>query len=85
MLHRELVGDEPGAGWTLDQHLLAVIFDALAAANWQRAAKKGAKRPDPVSPLAKPRRADARRVGDAAGRSPEEVIALLNAHRAAGG
>lgn len=34
--------------WTLDAHLAALTVDALHAANWQRAGKKGARRPKPI-------------------------------------
>lgn len=65
-----LGGDE----WTLDQHLLALTYDQLAIANWQRS-KNGAKnrnRPKPISPLAK----RGKRYGKT-DRSPEEVKAYL--------
>lgn len=78
LLHAELAGDD----WTLDQHLLAVLADRVGTGNWQRQGKAGAKRPEPISPLAK--RARAERVGHAGGRSPEEVRALLERNRAGG-
>ena len=74
LLHRALADDD----WTLDQHLLALVHDQLAAANWQRAGKRTAPRPKPVSPLAK--RSKPTRAG-AADRSPEEMTALLERYR----
>lgn len=43
-----------GDDWSLDQHLLAIVVDRLAIANWQRSkdGQKGSKRPKPISPLA---------------------------------
>lgn len=42
-------------GWTAGRYLLAGVFDALQAANWQRAGNRGTK-PRPVSrPRQKPR------------------------------
>jgi len=83
LLHRKLTRDD----WSLDQHLLAVIADRIAVGNWQRQGKRGAKRPDPISPLAK--RRDVERVGEVDGRDPDEVKALLERYRtgvfAAGG
>lgn len=73
LLHRELSGD----GWTLDQHLLALVHDQLALANWQRQGKKGATRPKPLSPLA--RKTD-ESVGKADGLDQREVLAVLAAH-----
>lgn len=78
LLRAELARDD----WTLDQHLLALILDALRIANWQRGGRKGAPRPQPVSPLAKREtRARAERSGDAGGRGQEEIDALLHAMR----
>ena len=83
LLHRELVGDAEGADWTLTEHLLAVVVDKLAQANWQRQAKKGSPKPDPVSPLAKKRhRGEAQHVGT--GMPLEELLARLP-NRAVGG
>lgn len=56
-----------------------MVADKLAVANWQRQGKRGAKRPDPISPLAK--RRDVERAGDAAGRDPDEVRAELERYR----
>lgn len=41
--------------WTLTDHLLALVHDQLAVANWQRSkdGSKGRNRPKPLSPLAK--------------------------------
>lgn len=75
LLRAELAKDD----WTLDQHLLALVLDTLRLANWQRQGRKGARKPDPVSPLAKPRSAE--RVGDTDGRDPDEVRAMLHAYR----
>lgn len=76
-LHKELVGTDRGADWTLDQHLLAAIADQLALANWQRQGKKGATRPEPISPLAK---RPTNRSGNTTGQDPREVKAILAAH-----
>lgn len=73
LLHRELSGDD----WTLDQHLLALVHDQLAIANWQRQGKKGAKRPEPISPLSKkPERTG----GAPEGVEQREVLAVLAAN-----
>jgi uncharacterized protein DUF5361 len=39
----------------LDQHLMAIVADRLAVANWQRSkdGQKGTRRPKPISPLAR--------------------------------
>lgn len=65
--------------WTLDQHLLAIVADRLAVANWQRSkdGQKGTRRPKPISPLA-------RRPGLRYGktdRDPDEVKAMLARYR----
>lgn len=75
LLHQDLTGD----GWTLDQHLLAIIADRVGLGNWQRQGKKGAKRPPPLSPLAK--RTSSQRVGRSKGRDPDTVKALLHGYR----
>lgn len=76
-LHRALGGDD----WTLDQHLLALAVDALAVANWQRSKDGGkpSKRPKPISPLAKKSRR--KKVGNAGGRTPQQVVTLLALYR----
>lgn len=38
---------DPAREWSTEAHLLASIYDALAAANWQRSGGKG-KRPKPI-------------------------------------
>lgn len=60
-------------GWTRTDHLLALVVDALNAANWQRGGKKGLPKPKPISPLAKKGR---KRYGKT-DRSPAEVAAYL--------
>lgn len=45
-LQRERLGE--GAYWTADTYLLALIGDALQAANWQRAGDRNAQRPKPI-------------------------------------
>lgn len=75
-LHVKLAGDE----WTLTDHLLALVHDELAVANWQRQGKKGAKRPEPLSPLAK-RHRSREQVGDAGGRTQQDIDGLLRAMR----
>lgn len=73
LTYRALSGDT----WSLTDHLLALVHDQLAAANWQRAAKKGRPRPKPISPLSrKPVKS-----GGGHGKTNEEVIALLNRYR----
>jgi len=76
LLHRRLTGDD----WTLDQHLLAIIADKLAAANWQRSkdGQKGSRRPKPISPLAK--RGGGLKYGKT-DRDPDEVKAVLTRYR----
>lgn len=43
---RELRGE--AADWSLNTFLLALVADALHAANWQRGGKKNAPRPKPL-------------------------------------
>ena len=40
--------DPEAAAWTLEAHLAALAVDVLQAGNWQRAGKKGARRPKPI-------------------------------------
>ena len=54
MLRRALLPNDPGADWTRLEHLLALVHDQLAIANWQRAGGKKNRRPKPISPLARP-------------------------------
>lgn len=61
-------------GWTRVEHLLALIVDQLAIANWQRSkdGRKNRNRPKPISPL--------NRTGTRFGktdRDPDEVAAFL--------
>jgi hypothetical protein len=71
-LYRAVGGDE----WSLTDHLLALVHDQLAVANWQRSkdGSKGRNRPKPISPLLRNR--GGTRIGKT-DRSPEEVKALL--------
>ena len=71
LLNRRLSGDD----WSLDQHLLAIVADRLAVANWQRSkdGQKGTRRPKPISPLAK---RGGLRYGKT-DRDPEDVKAFL--------
>lgn len=71
-LSRAIGGDE----WALTDHLLALVHDQLAIANWQRSkdGSKGRNRPKPLSPLAQKRAG--RRVGKT-DRDPDEVKAVL--------
>lgn len=59
-------------GWSLTDHLLAMVLDELRLANWQRVGKKGLKRPKPLSPLANQGVRHGR-----TDRSPEEVARVL--------
>lgn len=70
LLYQELAEDK----WSRGDHLLALIVDQLAIANWQRtkAGAKGRNRPKPISPLAR----QEKRYGKT-DRSPEEVKAFL--------
>lgn len=43
-IYRSTAG--PDHAWGLQEHLLAGVFDLLAAANWQRAGDEKAKRPE---------------------------------------
>jgi len=75
LLYRRLSGDD----WTLEQHLLALIVDRLAVANWQRSkeGQKGTRRPKPISPLA-------RQGGVKYGKTehdPDRVKNMLSAYR----
>lgn len=67
LLHKTLADDS----WSLTEHLLALVHDQLAIANWQRTGKKSG-RPKPISPLAK----QGTRYGKT-DRDPEEVKAFL--------
>jgi hypothetical protein len=67
LLHQQLAEDT----WSLTDHLLAVVHDQLAIANWQRTGKKSG-RPKPISPLA----SRGTRYGKTT-RDPEEVKAFL--------
>lgn len=71
LLHKELAGDT----WSLTDHLLALIHDQLAIANWQRSrdGQRGSNRPKPISPLAAKNQT---RYGKT-DRDPEEVKAFL--------
>lgn len=71
LLHRALAGDD----WSRTDHLLALVHDQLALANWQRSrdGRRNQNRPKPLSPLSKPA---GTRYGKT-DRSPEEVIAYL--------
>ncbi|MFC4335216.1 DUF5361 domain-containing protein [Salininema proteolyticum] len=65
-----------GDGWNLTERLLALAVDELRIANWQRSkhGAKGTNQPKRIAPWAqKP----GKKYGDAAGRSPEEVEAIL--------
>lgn len=77
LLRKELIGDAPGADWTLEEHLLAAIVDQLAAANWQRGGGKGS-RPEPISPLAK--KAKPERIGNVEPANQDEIRAVLAAN-----
>ncbi|HEY1395017.1 hypothetical protein [Roseateles sp.] len=73
LLHRALAGDE----WSLNDHLLALVHDQLALANWQRSGKQRGPKPKPISPLAR----KGSRTGGGHGRSNDEVKALLARYR----
>lgn len=73
LLHRLLAGDD----WALTDHLLALVHDQLALANWQRGGKKRGPKPKPISPLAR----RGVRQGGGHNRSDEEVKALLARYR----
>lgn len=45
-LHRAIHGED--SRWDLQSHLLAVVADLLAAANWQRGGDAQAKKPTPI-------------------------------------
>jgi hypothetical protein len=66
-------GGDEGDDWTRQEHLLALVFDQLAIANWQRTGRKGkGGKPKPISPLAN----RGKRYGKTS-LSPEEVIAIM--------
>lgn len=62
----------PTADWSATEHLLAVVADLLAAANWQRGGDKKKQRPKPL-----PRPGDFK----ASKKDPAELRARLLAHR----
>ena len=66
-----------GDGISKSDHVLMLLNDHLAAANWQRGGGKKKDKPDPLSPLAK-RSGGKRRFGQT-DLPPEEAIALLRA------
>lgn len=68
-----------GDDWSRTDHLLALVHDQLAAANWQRAAggKRKPPKPKPISPLVK----RGTRMGGGHGKSNDEVIAQLERFR----
>ena len=70
LLRRELSKDD----WSLTEHLLALLFDQLAIANWQRSkdGKHNRARPKPLSPLA----GNKKRYGRT-NRDPQQVMAFL--------
>lgn len=70
LLHKALAEDS----WSRGDHLLALVHDQLAVANWQRtrAGSKGRNKPKPISPLA----GRGKHYGKT-DRSPEEVKAYL--------
>lgn len=72
LTHKALAGDT----WSLTDHLLALVYDQLAVANWQRVGKKRS-RPKPISPLA----AKPTRFGGPTGHTNDEVIAMLDRYR----
>lgn len=74
LTHRALAKDD----WSLTDHLLALVHDQLALANWQRAGKKRGPKPKPISPLA---RGGSKKHGGGHGRSDDEVKALLWRYR----
>lgn len=81
LLYKAMTGDT----WSRTDHLLALVFDQLAVANWQRtkAGSKGRNKPKPISPLA----SRGNRYGKT-DRSPEEVkafLARLNPNQYGGG
>jgi hypothetical protein len=65
-------GDQ--ARWTLTDHLLASVFDALAVISWQLGGDKRAARP---KPMARPGVADTTRRYGKTVRSRAEVVAYL--------
>lgn len=75
LLYRKLADDD----WSKTDHLLALIHDQLAAANWQRASggRRKPPRPKPISPLAK----RGNRMGGRHGKSNDEVLAVLEKYR----
>lgn len=70
LLYQALADDT----WSRTDHLLALVHDQLAIANWQRtkAGSKGRNKPKPISPLAQ----RGKRWGKT-DRSPDEVKAFL--------
>lgn len=71
--------------WTLDAHLAALEVDALHVGNWQRAGRKGARRPKPIPRPGVKQAKTSRRFGgagmslEAARAKHEEMVAAAQA------
>jgi hypothetical protein len=75
VLYAAMADLKPG-DWTLAEHLAAIQVDLLAGGNWQRAGKRGAPKPKPISPLAQ--RGRTQHTGGTS-LPQEQVLALLAA------
>lgn len=69
---RELEADD--AGWSLNEHLLALVVDAVRAGNWQRGGGKGAK----PKPIPRPGHRPRSHTHGHVERGPAEVAAYLD-------
>lgn len=76
-MHRSVAGE---AVWSVDTHLLASVYDALAVSNWQRS-KDGAKSSKAPKPLPRPGglgEDGTKRYGDASQLSPSRIRSILD-------
>lgn len=74
-IHRSMTG--PDYVWGLQEHLLAAVFDVLAAANWQRGGDEHAKKPERLKRPGVEKRVDGELVAQGKAVPIEDMDALL--------
>ena len=74
-IHRSLAG--PDHVWGLQEHLLAAVFDVLAAANWQRGGDENAKKPERLPRPGVKKQLDGELIAQGKPVSTEDMDALL--------